>query len=62
MLTYVSYAVDLLAGFSVWLASTESNFVRRRVLSEIWDVDELKANKDGILKGNFLKIEPRGWQ
>jgi hypothetical protein len=39
MLTYVSYTVDLLAGFSVWLASTESDFARRGIPSAIWDVD-----------------------
>jgi hypothetical protein len=40
----------------VWLASAESDFVRGRMLWATWDIDELKAKKDEILKGDLLKM------
>lgn len=39
----ILYTVNLPAGFSLWLASTEFNFVRGRMVWAKWDVDELKA-------------------
>jgi hypothetical protein len=53
---YVPNTVDPPPGFTVWLASAESDFVRGRMLWATWDIDELKAKKDEILKGDLLKM------
>ncbi|KFY40012.1 hypothetical protein V494_03705 [Pseudogymnoascus sp. VKM F-4513 (FW-928)] len=53
--------VDLPTGFSMWLASSESDFVRGRMLLANWDVDELEAKKNEILKGDLLKMVLSGW-
>jgi hypothetical protein len=60
-LTYILNTVDVLAGFSVWPASAESNSVRGRMLWESWDVDELNTKTDDILNENLLKIVLSGW-
>lgn len=60
-LTYIPFTVDLPAKFSVWLASSESDFVRGRMLMANWHVDDLKAKKNEILKGDLLKLVLCGW-
>lgn len=37
--------VSLTAGFTVWVASNESEFLRGRLLWANWDIDELAENK-----------------
>ncbi|KFX91762.1 hypothetical protein O988_07601 [Pseudogymnoascus sp. VKM F-3808] len=53
--------VDLPAGFTLWLSSAESDFARGRMLWVNWDVDELTAKKEEILKGDLLKMVLSGW-
>ncbi|KAI4597876.1 hypothetical protein KJ359_004153 [Pestalotiopsis sp. 9143b] len=49
------------AGFSVWLASPEADFLKGKFLWTNWDVEELKTKADDIQKGNMLNIDLVGW-
>ena len=40
--------VDLPGHFSVWLASSEAEFLAGRFVWAAWDVDEIKARKKEI--------------
>jgi NAD(P)-dependent dehydrogenase (short-subunit alcohol dehydrogenase family) len=53
--------VSLPAGFFVWLASPEAQFLKGKYLWANWDVDELKARADEIEKSNLLQIGLIGW-
>ncbi len=51
------YLVDdpqLAAGFAVWLCSGKADWARGRYLSATWDVDELVARKEEILRDDLL--------
>jgi NAD(P)-dependent dehydrogenase (short-subunit alcohol dehydrogenase family) len=52
---------SLPAGFFVWLASREAEFLKGRYLWANWDVEELKERKEEILKGEFLRMGLQGW-
>ena len=47
---------ELAAGFVLWMTtqSTESDFLRGRYISCNWDVDQLLAKKEEIIKKNLL--------
>jgi NAD(P)-dependent dehydrogenase (short-subunit alcohol dehydrogenase family) len=45
---------ELAAGFAVWLCSGKADWARGRFLSANWDVDELTALKDEILRDDLL--------
>jgi hypothetical protein len=45
----------------VWLASPEAEFLKGRYVWANWDIHELKAKKDIILKENLLVMGLRGW-
>jgi NAD(P)-dependent dehydrogenase (short-subunit alcohol dehydrogenase family) len=45
---------DLPAGFAVWLCSGQADWARGRYLSANWDVEELAALKDSILRDDLL--------
>lgn len=45
---------ELAAGFAVWLCSGKADWAKGRYLSANWDVDELTALKDDILRDDLL--------
>jgi NAD(P)-dependent dehydrogenase (short-subunit alcohol dehydrogenase family) len=52
-----AYLIDepeLAAGFSVWLCSGKADWAKGRYLSANWDVDELTALQDVILRDDLL--------
>ncbi|ETS85544.1 hypothetical protein PFICI_03569 [Pestalotiopsis fici W106-1] len=52
---------SLPAGFMVWLASPEAEFLKGKFLWTNWDVDELKAKAEEIQNGSFLNLDLVGW-
>ncbi|GAB7363963.1 hypothetical protein MBLNU230_g4524t2 [Neophaeotheca triangularis] len=53
--------LSLPAAFAVWLASTQADWTGGRYLWAHWDVDELAAMKDEIIKNNELTLTLAGW-
>lgn len=51
---YLIDAPELAAGFAVWLCSGRADWARGRYLSANWDVGELTALKDDILRDDLL--------
>lgn len=51
---YVTDAPELAACFAVWLCSGQADWARGRYLSATWDVAELAALKDKILRDDLL--------
>lgn len=51
---YLTETPELAAGFIVWLCSGAADWARGRYLSATWDVDELCAQKDAILRDDLL--------
>jgi hypothetical protein len=47
---------ELCAGFVVWLTKGQRAWLNARYLSVTWDVDELEAMKDEIVKADKLKL------
>ena len=47
---------ELCAGFAVWLTKGQRAWLNGRYVSATWDVDELLAKKDEIVKGDKLKL------
>ena len=47
---------DLCAGFAVWLTKGQRTWLNGRYLSATWDVDELEAKKDEIVRADKLKL------
>ena len=45
---------DLAASFAVWLCSGQADWAKGRYLSATWDVGELCAMKDTILRDDLL--------
>lgn len=52
---------ELAADFSVWLLGSDAAFLQNRVLYVNWDVDELIAMKERVVKENLLTVGVRGW-
>ncbi|KAK5725496.1 hypothetical protein LTR15_003684 [Elasticomyces elasticus] len=53
--------MSLPAGFAVWLASDKADFVQGRMLWAHWDVEELEAMKEDIVKKNDLVAKLSGF-
>lgn len=51
---YLDDKPDLAASFVVWLGSGEADWAKGRYLSATWDVGELTAMKDEILRDDLL--------
>jgi hypothetical protein len=47
--------MDLAANFILWASSPEAGVFKGRYVRVNWDVDELKAKKDEILKKDLLQ-------
>ncbi|KAK5214438.1 hypothetical protein LTS03_004101 [Exophiala xenobiotica] len=47
---------DLCAGFAVWLTKGQRAWLNGRYVSATWDVDELLAKKEEIVKDDKLKL------
>lgn len=59
--TLTSHAiVDLPGHFCVWLHSAEAGFLRGKFVWVNWDVDELKAKKEQIMKTDLLNTKLGG--
>jgi NAD(P)-dependent dehydrogenase (short-subunit alcohol dehydrogenase family) len=54
MHAYLDDKPDLAASFVVWLSSGKADWASGRYLSATWDVDELAAMKDEILRDDLL--------
>jgi NAD(P)-dependent dehydrogenase (short-subunit alcohol dehydrogenase family) len=54
MHAYLTDSPELAAGFMVWLASGKADWATGRYLSANWDVEELAALKDEILRDDLL--------
>lgn len=50
----LSDSPDLVAGFIVWLSTGQADWAKGRYLSANWDVEELTALKDKILRDDLL--------
>ena len=53
---------DLSGGTALWLAAdpVRSRFLNGRMISSMWDIEELVARKDEIVRENLLTIDLRG--
>jgi hypothetical protein len=51
---------NLAAHFQVWLAVPDADFLKGKMVWANWDVEELKAKKDEILKGHLLELSLKG--
>jgi NAD(P)-dependent dehydrogenase (short-subunit alcohol dehydrogenase family) len=54
MHAYLVDAPELAAGFAVWLFSGKADWAKGRYLSANWDVNELTARKEDILRDDLL--------
>ena len=52
--------LDLAASFVLWASSSEAEFLKGRFAWANWDVEELKAKKDEILKKDLLHYTIEG--
>jgi len=57
----LTVTVDLPGHFCVWLCKPDADFLRGRFVWANWDVDELIAKKDQIVKNDSLKLGLLGW-
>lgn len=53
--------IGLPGGFSVWLASNESEFLRGKFVWSNWDVKEMKAREKEIAESDLLTLKLGGW-
>jgi len=53
--------VELTAGFFVWLASPEAEFLKGKFVWSNWDVDELKAKREELEGTPNLTLGLLGW-
>ncbi|KAK9320873.1 NAD(P)-binding protein [Lipomyces orientalis] len=51
---------ELCGQFTVWLASPEAEFLKRKFVWANWDVDELKARADEIKNSTLLRLALNG--
>lgn len=51
---YLTDAPDLTACFAVWLCSGQADWAKGRYLSATWDVGEIEAMKEEILRDDLL--------
>ena len=47
---------ELCGGFLVWITKGQRSWLSGRYLSATWDVDELEARQEEIVKGDKLKM------
>jgi hypothetical protein len=60
MHAYLIDTPDLAAAFVVWLCSGKADWAKGRYLSATWDVDELTALQERILRDDLLVNRLRG--
>lgn len=51
----------LSAALSVWLSSPQADFLSGRYLDARWDMEQVVARKDEIVKGDWLKLALAGY-
>lgn len=56
----MQWVAELAAGTAVYLASPQAHFLNGRYMSANWDVDELEAQQDEILRKDLLKMDLKG--
>ena len=47
---------ELCGGFLVWITKGQRSWLSGRYLSATWDVDELEARQEEIVRGDKLKM------
>ncbi|PVF94817.1 NAD(P)-binding protein [Serendipita vermifera] len=58
------YAIDtapLSGALSVWLSSPQADFLSGRVVDARWDMEQVVAQKEEIVKRNWLKVSVSGY-
>lgn len=55
------FVVELTASFIVWSTSPEAEFLNRKFIWSNWDVEELIAKKEELVKSSDLTIGLLGW-
>lgn len=55
------FTENLPADFSVWLANLAADFLKGRMFSVNWDVEEMQARAQEILERDLLKPGVRGY-
>jgi hypothetical protein len=60
ILTYQSNIAELPGSYVVWLCSQDADFLKGRFVYANWDIDELKARKEEIVRENLLTLTLRG--
>ncbi|PVF94810.1 hypothetical protein CPB86DRAFT_876131 [Serendipita vermifera] len=58
---YASEKPSLSGALSVWLSSSQADFLSGRVVDARWDMEEVVAQKEEIVKGDWLKISLSGY-
>ena len=48
---------NLCGGFCTWLTNGRREYLAGRYLAATWDVDELEAKKEEIVRGDLLKAQ-----
>jgi hypothetical protein len=58
----MNFTVSLFGHFAVWLSSKEAEWIKSKMIWCNWDVDEVLAKKEQILKDPaYLNIGMNGW-
>jgi hypothetical protein len=60
MLTLHVILAELPGSYVVWLSTPDADFLKGRFVYTSWDIDELKAQKEEILRDNLLTLTLRG--
>jgi hypothetical protein len=51
----------LSGALAVWLSSPQADFLSGRLIDARWDMEQVVAQKEEIIKGNWLKISVSGY-
>ena len=60
-LTWNSPIAEMPASYNVWLTTPAADFLRGRFMYTNWDVNEMIAKMDEIVKNNELRLGVYGW-
>lgn len=56
----VPIIAELPGSYVIWLCTPDADFLKGRFMYANWDIEELKAQKEQILKENLLTLTLRG--
>jgi hypothetical protein len=60
-LTFFLDIATLSGALAVWLSSPQADFLSGRLIDARWDMEQVVAQKEEIVKGNWLKISVSGY-